>query len=271
MILLLAVVLPALAAGDAVPEGAVKLPPPRVEYHANEASATTSPWIDANGWQILRAPDKHYYYNVPATEAALAAAEAFVYGAQATVHTDSAGAASFERMVAFLHTIPAADLPPIANIGIIDDGSDETGEVMNLLTRHNLLYKIEKTPDPRLAINVRLGSKEYPKEQAEDPDVFARKLRGDLGDEHRSLRIYGSEVVVARFEGSEAHARVHLLDYARRRVPGLRVRVLGTYRHQTLRAFSKPDAKLQDVVVADGATEFTVPEIDVYAVIDLTK
>ena len=61
MMLLLAAILPALAAGDASADGAVKLPPPRVQYRADEASASTTPWIDANGWQILRTPGKHFF------------------------------------------------------------------------------------------------------------------------------------------------------------------------------------------------------------------
>src|SRR5690242_5963479 len=106
MMLLLAAILPVLAAGDASPSEAVKLDVPRVQFRPNEASATTSPWIDANGWRILRAPGKKFYYDVPTNAAALAAAEAFVYGANATVHTDAAGTDAFNRMVEFLRTIP---------------------------------------------------------------------------------------------------------------------------------------------------------------------
>ena len=47
----------------------------------------------------------------------------------------------------------------------------------------------------------------------------------------------------------------HILNYSNRPVPGLRVRVLGAYAHQAVKAFSKPDMKLQDVSVGDGTTE----------------
>ncbi|MDQ2948004.1 MAG: hypothetical protein M3Y27_19060, partial [Acidobacteriota bacterium] len=189
MILLFAALLPALAIGDAASEDAVKLPPPRVQYRINEASATRSPWIDANGWRILRAPDKRYYYDVPENAVALAAAEAFAYGANAVVHTGQTGVAAFNRILEFLRAVPEASLTPLANIGVIDDGSDETGEMMNLLTRHNLLYKIVAAPDARLDLNIRLGSKDYPKSDAADPDILARKIRGQLGDEKRLLRL----------------------------------------------------------------------------------
>jgi hypothetical protein len=269
MILLLAAILPALASGDAATDGAVKLPPPRVQMRPNEASATTSPWIDANGWQILRAPGKRYYYDVNGNAAALAAAEAFAYGATATVKTDGDGTAAFNRMLEFLRGIPEADLQAMANIGVIDDGSDETGELMNLLSRHNLLYKIVTAPDAHLDLNIRMGSSEYPK--SEDPSFLAHKIRGQLGDEKRLLRVYGSEVVIARLTGNRDQARVHILNYANRPVVGLRIRVRGTYPHQTVRAFAKPDMKLQDVSVEGGTTEFTVPEMNVYVVVDLAK
>ena len=84
---------------------------------------------------------------MPANSAALAAAEAFAYAANAVVHTDASGTAAFNKMLDFLRTVPDADLPVMANFGIIDDGSDETGELMNLMARHNLLYKIVPAAD----------------------------------------------------------------------------------------------------------------------------
>jgi hypothetical protein len=98
MMLLLAAILPALSTGPA-DAGAVKLPVPKVEYRINEASASRSPWINANGWQILRAPDRRYYYDVPAASPALAAAEAFMYGAKADIHTEPDGVELFNRML----------------------------------------------------------------------------------------------------------------------------------------------------------------------------
>ena len=267
--LLLAAILPALA--SAPPDGAIKLQTPAVKYRMNEASATRSPWIDANGWRILRQAAARYYYDVPAAAAALAAAEAFIYGAHASVHTDAAGAESFQRMLDFLRGIPDRDLPPLANIGVIDDGSDQTGELLNLLSRRNLLYKIVSAPDRRLDLNVRIGSNEYPREEANNPGRLAQKIRGQLTDEKRLLRLYGSEVVVARLSGDGERLRIHLLNYSNRAVSGLRVRVLGTYPHGNIAAFGKPDLKLQDYEARKDATEFTVPEMSAYAVIDLSR
>jgi hypothetical protein len=269
MTLLLAALLPALSTGPADPE-AVSLPVPKVEYRINEASATRSPWIDANGWQLLRAPARRYYYDVPAASVALAAAEAFAYGAKANIHTDAEGVATFNRMLQFLREIPERDLPALANIGVIDDGSEDTGELMNLLSRRNLLYRILTAPDPHLDLNVRLGSKEYPKSDAADPSGLAQKIRAELTDEKRLLRVYGSEVVIARLMGAGDRVRIHLLNYANRPVTGLRVRVLGDYPDWQVAAYDKPGLKLEDFRSADGATEFTLPEMSTYAVIDLS-
>src|SRR5215469_1100285 len=101
MIFLLAI-LPALV--SAPPDGTIHLPPPGVQYRMNEASATRSPWIDANGWRILRKPGARYDYDVRSTASALAAAEAFVYGAQASVRTEGAGVESFNRILDFLRS-----------------------------------------------------------------------------------------------------------------------------------------------------------------------
>src|SRR3712207_2167291 len=62
-----------------------KLPTPGITARAGVASPTRSPWVDANGWRFLRDLSRNgmgrYYYDLPAGKAALAAAEAFAYGA----------------------------------------------------------------------------------------------------------------------------------------------------------------------------------------------
>jgi hypothetical protein len=271
MTLLLAALLPALAPGPADAE-AVKLPVPKVEYRINEATASRSPWIDSNGWRLLRAPANRYYYDVPPANVAIAAAEAFAYAAKAEIHTDVSGAAIFNRMLEFLHGVPEpGELPILANIGVIDDGSPQTGELLNLLSRRNLLYRIVPAPDPHLDLNIRLGSQEYPKSEAANPSQLAQKIRAELTDEKRLLRVYGSEVVIARLVGNAGRVRIHLLNYANRPVTGLHVRVLGAYANWQVAAYDKPGLKLEDFTTADGATEFTVPEMSTYAVIDLSR
>src|SRR5438876_1106321 len=138
MLLLFAAILPCLVSDQAgstcLPDRATtgqKLSAPGVQYRMNQASATTSPWVDANGWRIQRSPQAHYYYDVQGETAALAAAEAFVYQADAAIRSDAKGAESFARMIGFLREIKPVEMPALANIGILDDGSDAVGELMN--------------------------------------------------------------------------------------------------------------------------------------------
>jgi hypothetical protein len=258
-----------LSPGSDPPADAVKLNEPRVQYRNNEASATRSPWIDANGWRILRSPGKKFVYHVKGEAAALAAAEAFTYATDASISADQPGATAFSKMIEFLKTVPPADLAPVADFGVVDDGSDATGELLNLLTRMNLLYKIEKNPDPTFHVNVRLGTNEYPQEDAQNPSLAAHKIRSQIGDDNRSLRVYGSEVVVGRLITGPHQARVFLLNYSNRPVLGMRVRIRGAYSKGELQVSGIPDAHLADVTQDGPATEFSVPELRVFAVIDL--
>jgi hypothetical protein len=245
--------------------------PPGIVARANVASPTRSPWASANGWRALRNPGGKYVYDLPAGSAALAAAEAFAYGADAVLKIDPADLPALGKMLAFLRELPEMNLPGIADLAVVDDGSAETGEVMNLLVRRNLLFRIVRTPDPRFRINIQLGAKDYPPGAAADPSAFALEIRRRLTDEQRSLRIYGSETVIGRLTGEEGRARLHLLNYARREVESLRIRVRGTFRRGEAYLPERGRIPLEDLVAADGFTEVSVPAIGSYAVIDLGR
>ena len=254
------------------PAGAVKLNAPRVQMRNNEASATRSPWVDSNGGKLLRSPNQQFYYQVTGDAAMLAAAESFAYGSDALISADAAGAQAFETMMDFLRRIPdAKDLKPVADFGVIDDGSDQTGEVLNLLTRQNLLFESENAANSKFQVNVRIGSKDYPAEEASKPSFISHKVRAQLGDDHRSIRLYGSEVVVSRFLANGGRARLFLINYSNRPVRGLRVRVRGDFLKGDARLFNIADAHLQDWVQEGGATEFSIPELGAFAVIDLSR
>jgi len=249
----------------------VKLPAPGVERRMNVAAATSMPWVNGNGWRINRDGRRQYYYDVRWRTAALAAAEAYVYGADAVVHPEPRDLTAFGQMLAFLKSVDQPALPVMANIAIIDDGSEETGEVLNLLSRRNLLYLIVRAPDTAYDLNVQIGTKDFPKDAALDPSAFATLVRQKLTDEKRLLRIYGSEVVLGKVNGDGQRLRVHLVNYGGGKVDGLRVRVRGTYQHGKLAAFGIKNPALADYEPADGATEFTIPEMGAYAVVDLEK
>lgn len=236
---------------------------PKVEYHMDVASATRVPWVDANGWRFEREPGRSFFCDAPPGGAALAAAEAFAYGAEAAIRSAPEDLAGFARMLKFLGEIEQPRLPVMANIGVIDDGSDTMAEVLNLLARHNLLFHVIPAADSKYDLNIRVVP------EAANPYEFAMKVRRDLTDEKRLLRIYGSNVVLVRLTGDASRVRVHLLNYGKATVKGLRVRVLGSYSQGKLAAFAHPGAALEGYSVEDGATEFTIPELGTYAVVDL--
>lgn len=255
------------------PPTLLKVKPPGVNYRYDVASASRAPWVDGNGWRFLRTPQGRFYYEAAGPQTALAAAEAFAWGANAMVKSDPEGLKPLASMLAFAAGLEAPAMHPVADFGLVDDGTSVTGEVMNLLVRNNLLFRLVRAPTADLKLTVQLGSKKYPLDQAKNPGAMAQLVRADLTDDRRSLRIFGSAVVVGRLESAPGRLRVHLINYdgARRAVSGLRVRVLGRFPNHRLAAAGSPDAALLDFDAQPDATEFTVPELKTYAVIDLLK
>jgi len=235
------------------------------------ASPTRAPWIIANGWRFMRRPSTKYVYDVPAGKAALAAAEAFAYGADAVLKIDRADVRPLGEMLKFLEALPTVDLPTASDFAVVDDGSAIVGEVMNLLARRNLLFEVVQAPLPRFTINIRIGAPEYPREEAADPSAFALKIRRQLTDDQRALRVYGSEVVICRLTAGAGRARLHLINYGGREIEGLRVRVRGAYSTGEAHVAGAGRLPLQDQSVAAGVTEFSVPRLTTYAVLDLRR
>jgi hypothetical protein len=246
-----------------------KLASPGIMPRPGLASPTRSPWIVSSGWRFTRHPGTKYVYEVPAGKAALAAAEVFAFGADVVFKIDPADLAGFGGMLTFLEALPPADLPAVSDLAIVDDGSAMTGEVMNLLARRNLLFQVVQAPSPRFPIKIEIGTPEYPREEAADPSAFAQKIRRQLTDERRALRVYGSEVVICRLTADAGRARLHLINYGGREIEGLRVRVRGDYGDGEVHAAGAGRLALEDRVVSGGATEFTIPRIATYAVVDL--
>lgn len=242
---------------------------PGIKARADRASATRSPWVDANGWRFLRDPSGQYVYDLPAGRAALAAAEAYAYGADAVLKLDPADLESLGRMTAFLSQLPANPLPDVADLAVVDDGSAPLGEVLNLLVRRNLLVKVVKAPSPDFAVNVKLGTREYPLKEAGEPSALALKIRRQLGDEQRALRIFGSEAVIGRLTGDGTRTRLHLLNYGGRELEGLRVHLRGSFPEGEAYVAGAGRVGLEERAVVEGGTEFTVPRLGAYGVVDL--
>jgi hypothetical protein len=261
----------AFALTDAELASRESLPSPGITPRPGLASPTRSPWIVSNGWRFTRHPGAKYVYNVPAGKAALAAAEVFAYGADVVFKVVPADLADLGRMLTFLEALPPVDLPAVSDFAIVDDGSAIVGEVMNLLARRNLLFQVVQAPSTRYPINIRIGTPEYPREEAADPSAFAQKIRRQLTDEQRALRVYGSEVVICRLTAGAGRARLHLLNYGGREIEGLRIRLRGAYADGEAYVAGAGRLALEDRVVSGGATEFSVPRITTYAVIDLQE
>lgn len=240
------------------------------------ASPTRKPFVTASGWRYRRAPKGKFSYEVPAGKGPLAFAEVAAYNADVVLKIDPADVAAVGQLATFVKNLPARDLPDVADLAVVDDGTPLTGEVMNLLTRRNLLYQVVKAQTPavkkQFPLTIKLGTKQYPQESAADPSAFALKIRRQLTDEKRSLRIYGGEVIIGRLTAKAGQARLHLLNYGGREISGIRVRVRGTYRQEAAWASGENSVELKDFTVTDdGFTEFTLPTLKLYSVVDLTS
>jgi hypothetical protein len=254
---------------DTALRDAVKARAPGVQYRMDVAAATSAPWLDWNGWRIVRSPDKIFYYDTPQGRAALAAAEAWTWDAKAAIHIAPADLQAFAQMIAFLRANSREPMPALVNLAVVDDGTPLAGEAMNLIGRRNLLFKpVTAAPKSGYDLVVKVGSKEFPVETARNPGMLATEVRARLGDDKRLVRVYGSQVVVTRLTGAAGRARLVIINYGNRSVEGLRVRVLGSYTSATAAIAAVPDAKLHDVAADSGAIEFTVDQLPRIAVID---
>ncbi len=239
---------------------------------ANVASATRRPWIDANGWRLLRNPTGKFFYDLTGAasgKAALAAAEAFAYQADAIIQLDASELPAFGEMLKFLRALPQDAQATVADIAVIDDGSPLVGEVMNLLARRNLLFQPTKAPLKTARLNLKLGTKAYPESAASDPSEFALRLRRELGDDNRTLRVYGAEVVICRLTSDGKTTRLHLLNYSGREVDSLRISVRGRYDIAAVHSFSFGQQTPAEVSVTNEATEFSLPRLGAYGWVEL--
>jgi len=260
---------PQLHDRDAQAPGYEKVPPPQLQRRVSEASATTVPWIDSNAWRFQRGLKKALYADLPLGSGPLAAAEGYAWGADLLLEPAPKDAADVGEMLAFITRVNAPRMPTLANLGVVDDGSEEIPEVLNLLSRRNLLYKVIKEEDPKLDLNIRLGSKQFPKDSARNPNDFAARVRERLGDEKRLVRIFNSYSVLTNLTGAGDRRRLHLVNYARLPAKDVRVRVSGVYEIVMLADSADPAQQARDIVIADGGTEFTLGRLTTYAVVDL--
>ena len=253
----------------AAPADAAKLESAGVNYRVAVAGATAAPWVTANGWQYLRTPKARFVSEAAGPALPLAMAEAFAWRGNVWFQVSDPDRVAYDRTLNFLEGLPTFDVSSKVQVGVKDDGSAEAGEVLKLLVRRNLIAGPLAKSGPAPAVTVELGTPEYPREAAQNPAAFAAGVRARLGDEKRLLRIYGTDVVIGHLEEGGGLMRIHLLNYSNRDVDGARVRVLGRFQLRGYHALGQPDSALQDFAAIGGATEFTVPKLSRYAVVDL--
>jgi hypothetical protein len=246
-----------------------KLDEPTVDYQIGRGGATAAPWIVSNIWRMLKHRDRGYLYEVSGTSVPLAIAEAHAMNVRAYVKLKQPDLEAFARAVDFARDLDGEALHPRVNFALYDDGSDDVDEVMNLMVRRNLLFEAIRGSEKWNGTTVRIGTGGYTREMASDPYAFASVVRGRIGDDKRLVRLYGSETTLARLYGDERRARLHLIQYGRNPVSGLRIRVLGRYSRVIIAALGQRVSPAEDVVVDDTSTEFTIREFRNYAVVDL--
>lgn len=241
--------------------GYQKVPAPGVRYRMNMATATTAPWIDSNLWRYRRKPDEKYLCDVKGKPAAaLAMVEGFVAGVNLALDTTPEQKADYDRMGAFLQALPAGPKQAWTNFTISDDGTFQAGEVMNLLSRRNLLYKI-----------VPAAKADFKLEKPANPYEYVLDLRDKFGDDKRAFRLFGSELTVAEVAREGRKVRIHLLNYGSRPVDTLRLRVRGGYTEASAKAhiYGSDNARLTEWQRDGAFTEFTLTALPLYGVIDL--
>jgi hypothetical protein len=255
---------------DADAAGFQTVPPPSVRNVPNVANATSDPWIESNGWRFQRGLRQARYGTLPAGSAGLAAAEAFTFGVDAILTPDPADLEPLASMLRFLKAHDQPRLPPLANVGVVDDGTAAMGEALNMLTRRNLLYRVVSRPERGLDLTVRLGTRDFPADAVTNPSEFAARVRAKLGDDKRLVRVFGSATAIAHLTGAGDRARLYVLSYSRNRnQPALRVRLAGRYRSADVAAYGvAPGAALADIRHPGGTTEFSLPPFSTIAIAD---
>src|SRR5205823_7438369 len=112
------------------------------------------------------------------------------------------------NVLGFLKRQTQAPWPALANIGVIDDGTAEMGEVLNMLTRRNRLCRVVTRPDHQLDLTLQLGTPDFPKSAAANPSDLAARVRDKLGDDKRLVRVYGTNSTIARLTGDGRRVRL---------------------------------------------------------------
>lgn len=174
---------------------------------------------------------------------------------------------------------------PLANVGIITSESALWFEVMNLLARHNLPFRLippaSLTSVPLKGLDLLIVLDEPSKAQNDglaafereggqvikmlkgvaDPNAFALAVRQKLGREHRVVDIWnGITVLVAPFQEPDGtNLLLTALNYAHQELP-VQIRVKGAFSQVRYESPDDPIALIPSQR-RDGFTEFVLPAV----------
>jgi hypothetical protein len=76
-------------------------------------------------------------------------------------------------------------------------------------------------------------------------------------------------VVIARLTSDASRLRLHLLNYGGREIEGLRIRLRGSHPEGEAHVAGVGRLGLEERAFVDGATEFTLPRLGPYGVVDM--
>jgi hypothetical protein len=198
-----------------------------------------------------------------------------------------------QRYVAFYAGDPVDRYEAIASIGVVTDAPMAWFEVMNLLARHNLAFRIlapKQLPtleDPSLKMLLVLGDPPAEQQPAlaaferkgglvrivsapQDPNRLALDVRRQLGPDRRVIDVFnGITVIAAPYAGKDGSVLVTLVNYAHLPLP-VQLRVPGVF---SAVHYESPEAKTTSVAHEhrDGSTEFLLPSVRVSARVFLKK
>jgi hypothetical protein len=277
------------------------------------ASRTAQPWLDSNAATIAvrrsAVPDRpvvleYLWKGLTAVEQRegprveeylLAIAEAGAFGADLILDLHGRlesdlvagrpeGRAAWDRIHSYIDGYGwdrARTHTPIANVGLVARKPEDAYELLNLLARHNVPFKlltgarvgapevnevdlvVVPTPDDRaLLVPGIVPERIHEPKDITNPNAFALEVRNRLGKEKRIVDVWnGITVLAAPYRAPDGAVLLELLNYAQeaQTVP---VRLRGEY--QAVR-YENPErkAELLPFENENGVTQFVVPDLAV--------
>jgi hypothetical protein len=206
----------------------------------------------------------------------LAIAEAGAFGADLLLDLDTASLDAWKDARATLDFYKTyTPREAIANVGVVAADTEKWYEVLNLLSRQNVQYRIlQAAPaaaaDLDLVVLLDPGATALPAERvlqagedANDPNSFALKVWNRLGRKGRPADVWNGITVLVGLAREGSGLRLDAVNYSTQPLP-VQMRVRGIYKKAEL---STPERGTQSLTVEhlDGFTEFVIPELRVGA------